>query len=100
MNIPGLLLHVIHQQVLSKRVRSSEVSLPAAKLSNLLHKMHQAIITSQHKSIDQNSSPPALSNFFQSLCNDKRIQPKRILINPPILKRKRRRLPVSNHHNL
>src|ERR1700723_2946268 len=47
MNIPGLLLDVIHQQILPQRIRRGEVSLPAAKLGNFLHEMHEAVMAGQ-----------------------------------------------------
>src|SRR5947208_9813229 len=52
MNMAGLALHEIHQQVLAKILRRSEVSFAAAHLRDLLHKIDQRIVGREHESID------------------------------------------------
>src|SRR4051794_16350055 len=59
----GFARHVVHQQILPKRIGSGEVRLAAAHLGDFLHELYQAIIRGQHESIDQDARPLALGNF-------------------------------------
>src|SRR5438270_274104 len=54
-NRARLPVHVVHQQVLTERVRGREIGLPAADLRHLLDEVHQSVIARQHKRVDQNS---------------------------------------------
>src|SRR5262250_2137381 len=93
-------LHVIHEQVLTKRVRRGEIGFASTHLRDLLHKVNQAIVTRKHKCIDENASAFALVDFFQRLPNDKRIQPERILVYAAVFQRERRWLAVGDHDDL
>src|SRR5690348_14187694 len=84
MNRFGLPRHVVHQQVLPKRVGSREVSLAAAHLGYFLDELDEAILRCQHEGIDQHARALALRNFLECLADDERIQSERILVNASI----------------
>src|SRR5215831_9221188 len=92
--------HVIHQEILTERVWSREVSLTPAHLRDLLHELNQSIVRDQHEGVDQHARALALRDFLESLADDKRIKPERVLVNSPIFKRQRRWLTVGDHHDL
>src|SRR5579884_3348180 len=65
-NVLDLLLHVIHQQVLAKRVGSGEIGFAAADFRDLLHEIYKAIIGSKHEGVDQDAVPAAADHLMQS----------------------------------
>src|SRR6266568_106250 len=95
-----LAAHVIHQQILSQRVRRSEVRLAPAHLCHLLHKLHQPAIRSKHERVDQHTGALALRNFLQRLAHHHGVQSKGVLVNPAIGQRHRRRLAIGDHDDL
>ncbi len=96
----GLARHVIHEQVLSKRIRCGEVRLSSAHFRDLLHKLHQPVITRQHKSVNQNSCTFALGDFLQGVTHHQRIKSERVFLNAAIFEGQRRRFSVGDHDDL
>ena len=84
MNVSRLAPDVIHQQILAKRVRSSEIGFAAAKLSNLLDEVDEAVVARQHESVDENPGAFAFRNFFKRLRDYKRIKSERVLVDPAV----------------
>ena len=65
-----------------------------------MHELNQRKILSQHERINHDAGTFTPAHFFKRLRNHNRIQPKRILVDPSIIKRQRRRLAIRNHDNL
>ncbi len=93
-------LHVIHQKILPQVVWCGEIRFAFTHLGDFLNEIHQAIVRRQHEGVDQNAGSLALVHFLQSFSNNKWIESERVLVNASVLKRKRRRLAVGDHHDL
>ncbi len=97
---PDFLLHVVHQQVLAKRVRRGEVGFATAHFSDLLDEVDQVGIARQHEGVDQDSGLAAVGNLLQRLSNHVRIKPERVLVDAAVLLGQGRRLAVRDHDDL
>ena len=52
MNRPRLTIHVIHKQIVTKRIGSREIRFAGTHFGYLLHKLNKSVIASKHEGID------------------------------------------------
>src|SRR5438105_10174319 len=59
----GLLVHVIHQDVLTERVRRREIRLPFTDLGHSPDEAHQIVIPREHEGVDHDPALAAGGHF-------------------------------------
>src|SRR5947209_2089586 len=84
-DLAGLPGHVVHQQVLAKRIGSGEVRFSAAHFGDFLHEVDEAVVAREHKRVDKDSSALAFVHFFESLAHNERVQAERVFVNAAVL---------------
>ena len=96
----GLPAHVIHQHILSERVRRREVRLAAADLGDLADEAHEVVVAGQHERIDHDARLAAGGDLGKRLRDDERIETERVAIDPAVGARQGGGFAVGDHHDL
>src|SRR5712671_1534298 len=73
-NSLGLLVHVVHEDVLAERVRRREVRLALADVGDAAHEAHQIVVARQHERVDHDAALAARGDLGARLGDDERVE--------------------------
>src|SRR5262245_46326055 len=79
-NCLRLLVHVVHEHVLSERVRRREVRLALADLGDAADEAHQIVVAGEHERIDHDPAPAARRDLRARFGDNERIEAERVLV--------------------
>src|ERR1700674_5051204 len=66
----GLLVHVVHQDVLAQGIRRREVRLAFADLGDSTYEAHQVVVAREHEGVDHDAALAARGHFGARLGDD------------------------------